>query len=56
MQKGRTDRYLLADPSIVDRFNPIIAVHLTGNPCDLDALRALADKHKLILMEDCAHA
>jgi dTDP-4-amino-4,6-dideoxygalactose transaminase len=34
----------------------IIAVHLTGNPCDLDALKALAERHKLILIEDCAQA
>jgi dTDP-4-amino-4,6-dideoxygalactose transaminase len=34
----------------------IIAVHLTGNPCDLDALKEVADRHNLILIEDCAQA
>lgn len=34
----------------------IIAVHLTGNPCDLDALRTLADEQDLVLIEDCAQA
>lgn len=49
------------DPADVEkRITPktkaIIAVHLTGNPCDLDALKAIADRHKLILIEDCAQA
>lgn len=41
---------------ITPKTKAIIAVHLTGNPCDLDALKALADKHNLILIEDCAQA
>ncbi len=49
------------DPADVERritpkTKAIIAVHLTGNPCDLDALKAIADRHKLILIEDCAQA
>jgi dTDP-4-amino-4,6-dideoxygalactose transaminase len=34
----------------------IMAVHLGGHPCDMDALRAIADKHGLALLEDCAQA
>lgn len=34
----------------------IIAVHLAGNPCDLTALKELADEHNLVLIEDCAQA
>jgi len=41
---------------ITPKTKAIIAVHLTGNPCDLDALRALADRHNLVLIEDCAQA
>jgi dTDP-4-amino-4,6-dideoxygalactose transaminase len=41
---------------ITSRTKAIIAVHLTGNPCDMDALKAIADKHKLILIEDAAQA
>lgn len=41
---------------ITPRTKAIIAVHLCGNPCDLTALRALADKHKLILIEDACQA
>lgn len=49
------------DPADVEkRITPktkaIIAVHLTGNPCHLDALKDIADRHKLILIEDCAQA
>lgn len=49
------------DPADVERritpkTKAIIAVHLTGNPCPLDALKAIADRHKLILIEDCAQA
>jgi dTDP-4-amino-4,6-dideoxygalactose transaminase len=41
---------------ITPKSKAIIAVHLTGNPCDLDALKAVAARHKLILIEDCAQA
>jgi perosamine synthetase len=41
---------------ITPRTKAIIAVHLTGNPCDLDALKALCDEHDLVLIEDCAQA
>lgn len=41
---------------ITARTRAIIAVHLCGNPCDLAALRAIADRRKLILIEDCAQA
>ncbi len=34
----------------------IIPVHFAGQPCDLDALRALCGRHGLILIEDAAHA
>jgi perosamine synthetase len=49
------------DPADVERrITPktkvIIAVHLTGNPCKLAELKAIADRHKLVLVEDCAQA
>lgn len=34
----------------------ILAVHLAGNPCDLAALKSIADRHKVVLIEDCAQA
>lgn len=41
---------------ITSKTKAIIAVHLTGNPCDLDALKVLCDEHDLVLIEDCAQS
>jgi dTDP-4-amino-4,6-dideoxygalactose transaminase len=41
---------------ITPRTRAIIAVHLAGNPCDMHALKSLADQHRLVLIEDCAQA
>lgn len=52
--------YNLDPADVARRITPktkaIIAVHLCGNPCDLKALKAIADQHKLILIEDCCQA
>lgn len=34
----------------------ILCVHLAGWPCDMDPIMALAEKHKLFVIEDCAQA
>src|SRR5690554_5312014 len=34
----------------------ILAVHLAGWPCEMDALMALAEQHGLTVIEDCAQA
>ena len=52
---------LLLDPAQVEaritpRTKAIIAVDYTGQPCDYDALRAIADRHGLILVADACHA
>ncbi|MBI4625677.1 MAG: DegT/DnrJ/EryC1/StrS family aminotransferase [Verrucomicrobia bacterium] len=49
------------DPADVERritpkTKAIIAVHLCGNPCDMHALKAIADRHKLVLIEDSCQA
>ena len=44
------------EAKITDRTRAIIAVHLAGNPCDLRAIQQIADKLKIILIEDCAQA
>lgn len=41
---------------ITDRTRAVLAVHMLGAPCDLDALGALTDAHGLFLVEDCAQA
>lgn len=37
-----------------DKTKAIMAVHLYGHPCDMDALTAIAREHGLFLIEDCA--
>lgn len=45
-----------AEAAITPRTKAIIAVHLYGNLADLGALRAVADRHGLLLIEDAAEA
>ncbi|MBA8955895.1 dTDP-4-amino-4,6-dideoxygalactose transaminase [Actinomadura namibiensis] len=44
------------EAAITPRTRAIIAVHLFGAPADTAALRAVADRHGLALVEDCAQA
>lgn len=49
------------DPSkiealITDKTVAIMPVHVFGNPCDVDAIKAIADKHNLKVIYDAAHA
>ena len=44
------------EAKITSRTRAIIAVHLSGNPCDMDALRDIARRHHLYLIEDCCQA
>ena len=41
---------------ITSKTRAIIAVHIAGEPCDLQALRQLAELHSIHLIEDAAHA
>jgi dTDP-4-amino-4,6-dideoxygalactose transaminase len=54
------DTYNLDPADVERRITPrtkaIIAVHLAGNPCRMAELKAIVDKHQLILIEDCAQA
>jgi len=49
------------DPAAVEaaispRTRAIVAVDYAGHPADLDELRAIADKHKIYLIEDASHS
>ena len=44
------------EAAITPRTRAIIPVHMGGQPADMDALMALARKHKLVVIEDAAHA
>ena len=41
---------------ITDKTRAILAVHLAGNACDLNALKEMADAKKISLIEDAAQA
>jgi perosamine synthetase len=41
---------------ITPRTRAVMAVHLYGLPCDMDALVKLCNEHGLLLVEDCAEA
>lgn len=43
------------EAAITPRTKAIIPVHLYGAMADMRTLRIIADKHKLFLIEDCAH-
>lgn len=45
-----------AESVLSERTAAIVAVHLYGQACDMRALRALADRHGLFLLEDAAQA
>jgi dTDP-4-amino-4,6-dideoxygalactose transaminase len=49
------------DPSeiikkITSKTKAIIPVHFAGRPCEMDEIVEIANKHNLIIIEDCAHA
>lgn len=41
---------------ITERTRAIVPVHFAGQPCDMDAIRTLADEFNLRVIEDAAHA
>jgi dTDP-4-amino-4,6-dideoxygalactose transaminase len=45
-----------AAAAISPRTKALLPVHYSGHPAEMDALRALADRHGLALIEDAAHA
>jgi dTDP-4-amino-4,6-dideoxygalactose transaminase len=47
------------DPEDIERkitpcTKAVMAVHLQGNPCDMDRILAIARKHRIRVLEDCA--
>jgi dTDP-4-amino-4,6-dideoxygalactose transaminase len=53
--------YLTIDPQAVEaaissKTEAILATHVFGNPCDVEALESIAKKHGLALIYDAAHA
>lgn len=44
------------EAAITPRTKAIVAVHLYGQPADMERLKAIADKHSIFLVEDAAQA
>lgn len=44
------------EAAITPRTRAILPVHFAGRPCEMDAVMAIARKHDLMVIEDCAHA
>ena len=58
---AEVDESLTLDPGDVERritpkTKAILGVHMLGNPCNNDALQALADRHNILYIEDAAQA
>jgi dTDP-4-amino-4,6-dideoxygalactose transaminase len=41
---------------ITSKTRAIVPVHMSGRPCDMNAIMLVARQHDLIVIEDCAHA
>ena len=54
------DTWQIDPDDVVGRITPktkaIVAVHLYGQPCDMDRIMAIARRHGLVVIEDCAEA
>lgn len=44
------------EAAITDKTTAIMPVHVYGNPCDVEAIKKIADKHGLKIVYDAAHA
>ena len=54
------DTWQIDPKDVANRITPktkaIVAVHLYGQPCDMDRIMAIARRHGLVVIEDCAEA
>lgn len=58
---AEVDDSLTIDPTrieelITERTKAIMPVHMLGNPCDMDPIIKIAQKHNLYVIEDCCQA
>lgn len=44
------------EPAITERTRFVMPVHLNGRTCNMDEIKAVADKHGLLIIEDAAQA
>lgn len=43
------------EAAVTEKTRAILPVHLYGHMCDMKAIRKIADRHNLSIVEDCAH-
>ena len=43
-------------PALAKPTRAVVPTHLWGLPCDMDGILEVAHRHKLVVIEDCAHA
>ncbi|KFD70742.1 hypothetical protein M514_06028 [Trichuris suis] len=46
----------IIENAIGPKTKALFLVHLLGNPCDMDSIMAICNKHQLILLEDCCES
>lgn len=46
----------LIETAITPQTRALVPVHVFGNPCEVEAIQAIADKHQLKIIYDAAHA
>jgi dTDP-4-amino-4,6-dideoxygalactose transaminase len=44
------------EAAITPKTKAVVPTHLFGTPCDMDAIRKIAKKHKIKVIEDCAQS
>jgi dTDP-4-amino-4,6-dideoxygalactose transaminase len=44
------------EAAITPKTRAILPVHFAGRPCAMDRIMAIAHRHELVVIEDCAHA
>lgn|SRR3989338_27174 len=44
------------EKKITKKTKAILPVHFAGRPCEMDTIAKIAKKHRLLIIEDCAHA
>jgi dTDP-4-amino-4,6-dideoxygalactose transaminase len=44
------------EPAITENTRAVLVVHLYGQPCEMDAIRSIVERHNLVLIEDACQA
>ncbi|MFC2173538.1 DegT/DnrJ/EryC1/StrS family aminotransferase [Acidobacteriota bacterium] len=46
----------LIEKNLTDRAGALMVTHMYGQPCEMESILKIADRHGLKIIEDCAHA